>query len=268
MKSVYDFLDYRRYLENWLKSQPSAGRGMKRKLAEVTGLQPTYISIVFKGEADINSEHAHALNEFFQHDKEESRFFQLLVEYARAGNARYKKYLRDEIDTIKRAHLSIQKRLDAKDPLPDAEKEIYYSSWHYGAVRVALTVPRLQTLPALEKALQISESRLLEVLEFLVANTLAEKRGDRYFTTERATHIQRGSRLALQNHFNWRMKMIEMMPYREEKDVHFSVVMSLSKKDKAKLQNFFREVIAEFSDIVGPSKEEEMAVFCLDFQGL
>ncbi len=133
---------------------------------------------------------------------------------------------------------------------------------------MAMTVPKLQTLPAIAKYLQIPEERVRDVLEFLVTHGLAQKEADRYLSTERATHVSKDSPLALQNHFNWRMKMTDMMPYRKEKDVHFSGVVSISRKDKEKIQQLFRRMLAEFSDVVGPSKEEELCVVCLDFQSM
>lgn len=265
-KTIFDYTNYRTYLKAWIKDQPKGGRGMQRKIAEVANCQPNFVSIVLTGDADLNSDHAQAINKLIGHSMDESRYFHLMINHARAGTPDLRDFLEQEMAAIRERHLNLKQRLAPRDVIDEDKKRIYYSTWEYGAVRIALTIPGFRTLDPIANRLLLPRERVVEILEFLVENGLAERKGNEFFSTTRATHLGKDSIMSSQNHINWRMKMIQNMTMRSDLDLHYSSVISLSHKDRDKIRKYLIEAVTDVAEIVKPSKEEELCAFCIDFQ--
>jgi hypothetical protein len=64
MTSVFDFQNYRIFLNTWIKSQGSKAHGLKSKLASASQVSSTLMSLVLKGEKSLSLEQAILLTEF------------------------------------------------------------------------------------------------------------------------------------------------------------------------------------------------------------
>ena len=264
-KILFEFHDYRAYLRDWIASQPRKGRGIQGKLAQALGCQATFISQVLRGDVDFNQDHAYGVSEFIGHDAAEARYFLHLVLLARAGSPGQRKFLGAELERMAREQSDLKKQLRARETLSDEEMQIYYSSWQYGAVRVALTIPALREPQPIAERLGIPVARVQEILNFLCATGLAERRPQGVFPTQLLTHLGKDSPLINQHHTNWRLKLLEGLDRRAPDDVHFSSVVSIGGRDVARIRNLLNKAVTDFSGLVKDSPEQELYSMGIDF---
>jgi hypothetical protein len=56
LMSIFDFDDYRKFIQNKVQSLPKGGRGEYQKIAKSIRLHTTYLSQVLKGLKNLNQE--------------------------------------------------------------------------------------------------------------------------------------------------------------------------------------------------------------------
>jgi uncharacterized protein (TIGR02147 family) len=264
---IFDFIDYKAFLRFKVGAK-SARRGLKTALAKALSCQPTYISQVINGHAQLSLEQAHDLNEFFGFSHEESHYFLLLVQKDRAGKASLKKYFSDQLQQILDHRLNLTRRLGTQNTLSDEQKSIFYGSWHYLAIYLALTIPQLRHRETLARHFQLPLKKVNEVLDFLVGCGLAKQVGDTFASESGLIRIGNDSPHILRHHTNWRLQALESLDREDVHDLHYSAVYSLSRADIRKLKNQMLEHIKEYLAVVKDSPEEEIYVLGLDFFNL
>ena len=114
-KILFDYKDYKAYLNDHIRKSPHNGRGMRSMLADKIRSQSSYVTKVLNEEAHFSLEQASLINEALAHTEEESRFFLYLVQLARAGNDTVKKFFENEISKILDSRLTIKNRMDAEE---------------------------------------------------------------------------------------------------------------------------------------------------------
>jgi uncharacterized protein (TIGR02147 family) len=263
-ESIFDFNDYKAYLDWKIRSMPAGGRGFRSKLAEHIRSQKAFVSQVLKGEAHFNLEHADSINKLLHHDREESRYFLLLIQEIRAGTESLRDFFHSQRIEILNARLMIKNRLKTSEEISEANKGKYYSSWIYGAIRVGLTIPSLRKRENLLQALAIKENHLLEALTFLEGAGLVERRGEEYFPTKVHLHLGHDDSLIVRHHTNWRMKAMDAISKSNTEELHYSSVVSISKKDREKIRSILVGAVEKSMQVVKDSAEEELCVICAD----
>ena len=266
-KSVFEFQHYKPYLR--LKTGPvGTKKGIKSALAEALGCQSTYLSQILHANADLSLEQADRCNAFFGHAKEESAFFLLLVQKDRAGTVSLARHFEEQIDEILRRRLVLTKRLGEKAVLSAESQSVYYSSWVYAAVHIALTVPELRTREALATYFHLPRQKVTEALEFLVSAGLAAPDGAAYRVGESHVRLGNDSHNIVRHHANWRTQALEALDREQLADLHYSGVVSLSRADVTKVKDLLLETVKNAQAIVKDSREEELCVMNLDFFSL
>jgi len=264
-KSIYEFTSYKLYIDHKISSMPSKGRGMKLKMAEFLHCQNTYISQILSGPLDFSLEHAAKLNQFFEHTKEEGKFFLLLIHFARAGNDELKRYYEEEMNEIIMRNSDLKKRTNVKNTLKEKDHDIYYSSWYYSAAHILVTIKEFQTVPAIARRLSLSRDKIVEILNFLVGNDLVKKEGNTYSSGQTRIHLAKESPHIQRHHTNWRVKAINSIDLNDPMDLHFSNVVSMGKDDIVKVREIFIKAIAEARSVIKDSPEETLQSICVDF---
>ena len=105
--SIYDFEEYKKYLNVKAFLMMQSERGIKSKLARHLNCQTGFISQVLNGMAHFSLEHAIKINDFVGHSEDEAHFFMLLVQLSKAGNHDLKLYYKSQMEKIlnrRRAH--------------------------------------------------------------------------------------------------------------------------------------------------------------------
>jgi hypothetical protein len=144
-------------------------------------------------------------------------------------------------------------------------QSIYYSSWHFAAVHIALTIPSLRTIGSLMEALRIPKKRLEEVLEFLcLAKLVIEKNGS-FIVLDKHIRIGQSSHNIIKHHTHWRQQAIESLERETANDLHYSSVISLSEADLKEVKEKILQFIQEFLQKIKSSSEEQLYGFSIDF---
>jgi uncharacterized protein (TIGR02147 family) len=263
-KKVFDFESYKAYLA-YRVGGPRQRRGLKSLIAKTLKCQPTYVSQVLNGNSDFSPEQAEVLNRFFGHSREESAFFLLLVQKERAGTRSLKEFLQSQINEMLSDRMVISRRIDQKASLTHEQQSIYYSSWHYAAIHVALTLPHLKTREAIAEYFRISLKKVDQVLKFFLEAGLAQTDGREYKTSEFRIHLGNDSHNIAKHHSHWRQQAIESLDREQLSDLHYSTVVSLSREDVLRIKNRILEEIKINQEIVKASPEEELYAYTVDF---
>jgi uncharacterized protein (TIGR02147 family) len=263
--TVFDYRNYKNYLNERIINAPSKGRGLKRKMATFLGCQTAFISQVLNQHVNFSLEQAIRLNEFWSHNQEESRFFLLLVQYERAGTLELQQFFEEEMKLILKKRENLKERLDIKDSLDDKNQLIYYSVWYYAAVHICLSIPDYQTPRRIAQYLGLPLKQIQEALEFLVETGLARQKGSRYEIGLTRIHLDKTSFLIRRHHTNWRNQAISSIDRNEHGDLHYSNVLSISREDIPRVKEIFVKAVEEAREIIKVSPEEEVQVLTLDF---
>lgn len=264
---IFTAKNYQDYLIR--KAGPATQRrGIKSAMAQAIGCQPTYITHLLAGKANLSLEQAEVLNTFFAHTKEESQFFLLLVSRDRAGTHSLKSHFQEQLDQILKHRMVLTKRLGQKNTLTQEQRSVFYSAWYFLAAQIALTIPALQTQKMLSKKLGLSMPKAGEILQFLSEIGLITKMGDHFHPTETQIRLGNDSHQIIQHHTNWRVKAIESLTNENADELHYSGVISLSSKDVIKIKNQLLEQLKENIEIIKESKEERLFVMNIDFFNL
>lgn len=266
-KNVFDFSHYKDYIRARTGTK-GLKTGVKSALAKALNVQPTYVSQVLHGSAEFNLEQAEKLNSFLGHTKEESDFLYLLILRDRAGSRGLKAHFSEQIQEILRKRMVLTERLGERKSLADEQQSIYYSSWIYAAVHMAVTIPALQKRADLAEHLRVPVWRVSEVLEFLMSAGLVAQEGEKFRTSALQLRLGNQSHNIVKHHTNWRSQAIESLEREQETDLHYSAVVSLSATDVTRLKNQLLESIREAQKVVQASREEELIVFNVDLFSL
>lgn len=263
--SIYNYDKYKRYLLDVILEQSQQDRTYRQKLCDKVGCQPSYLSQVLNAKPDFTLEQAHRLNQFFFHDKNEARFFILLVEKARAGTVDLREFFQDEILAMRESRLNLKKRLKETEEIPETIKHKYYSTWFYAAIHMALAVPGLQTASRIAEHFRLPLETVLQVIRFLEDSGLVENVGGRYHFTKKRLHLGSESDFIQAHHINWRSQSLQSVEKNLPDDLHFSTVFAISKKDFKKIKEILITSIEAAREIIKPSESEEVCAITLDF---
>lgn len=130
---------------------------------------------------------------------------------------------------------------------------------------MVLLIPEKQTPHAIAAHLNLSIARVTECLEFLVSVGLAIRSEGRYLPGTARIHVSKTSPMFPKHHVNWRMRSIHALDQVSIEDVFFSGPIVLSEKDAAKIRSKIMTLLEESEKIIGPSENEAMFCFSVDF---
>lgn len=78
-------------------------------------------------------------------------------------------------------------------------------------------------------------------------------------------HLEKGSPDLPKHHVNWRLQALRSLDKKFPEDVHYSVVVSLSRSDAEKIRGMSVKFIEEVVALIRESRDEELHCLCLDF---
>lgn len=262
--NIFDFSDYKQYIHDRIENSPAKGRGLKLQMARALGVQTAYISQVLNKDPHFNLEQAMRLNDFWGHSKEESRYFCLLINLARAGTHELREFISEEIREVHEKRKNLKDRLAIKESLNDANQHIYYSSWTYAAIHILTSIPEFQTVDKIVEKLRISRERVQENLAFLTETGLVREKGGRYEIGTTRIHLDADSLHIRRHHYNWRSQSVISVDRGYKEDLHYSTVVSLSREDRPRVKEILIKAIEECRAIIRDSPEEDIQVITLD----
>lgn len=265
--SIFDFSQYKPYLIKRIGGF-RARNGQRLALANALHCQATQVSLVLNGDAQFTLEQGERVNRFLGHSEDEGEYFYLLLQRERAGTQELKKFFDKKIDLMLKERQEVVNRLGKRANLTKEEQGIYYSSWHYSAFHIAISIPELRSREALRDYFRLPMEKVTKVLEQLEAMGLIKSDGKKYSYTSENLRLGRDSHNIIKHHTNWRAQATESLDREKEEDLHYSAVLSMSKTARAKIKDILLENLKDNLKIIEESPEEELVGFCIDFFSL
>jgi uncharacterized protein (TIGR02147 family) len=261
--NTYRFSSYKDLLHGKLK-ELQGQRGIVAKMAVAAGCQRSYLSQVLNTHVHLTPDHAYGLCGFFGFNEDETTFFMLLVDHARAGGRALKGRLKNQIERIQKRNLELEGRLDVKIVQVTESTYRYYSSWIWAAIHIAVSIPVLQTPEQLAKHLQLPQSLVESTLVELTEMGLVSKSGAHWSYAGGEQHLSRRSTLIATHHGNWRGRAALMAQVASDQNYHYTGVSSASRADCQLISDLLLETTERIRKIIAASKEEELICVNLD----
>lgn len=152
------------------------------------------------------------------------------------------------------------------DQLSDLETQLkYYSRWSIAAIHVLLTIPEFRHRKSIAEKLNLSLEDINQAIDFLKEKGMVEENSGQLQVGKVGLHLGADSPAIRQHHTNWRIKAIDAVAKGTVEDLHYSSVVSVSKKDKEKFRSDLIQWIANFRKEVEASPEEDLAAITIDF---
>jgi uncharacterized protein (TIGR02147 family) len=261
-KSIFEYKGYKSYLNEVLDRR---SRGERSRLAEAIRCHSGYVTQVLNGTAHFSLEQAELVNQFLGHSKDQSHFFLLLVQFDRAGTATLREHFEEQMKELVEKQFVLKTRLRYKRSLSREDQAIFYSSWHYGAVHVLVSVPGCSTVKGMSDYLGIPLEKTAEVVAFLSSVGLITQEGDHYKIGTTHIHLEHDSPMISKFHTNWRLQAIQSLDHQRAEDLHYSSVITASYEDSPKIREILVKAIEEVRAVVRPSKNEAAFSYAIDF---
>lgn len=143
---------------------------------------------------------------------------------------------------------------------------MFYSSWIYPAIHALISIPDYQTPEKISQRLKVGLRQAVSAVEFLISVGLVERAKNGTLRIGKTqTHLGADSPLIAKYHTSWRTQAIRAIEDDPQRGLHYSSVVSLSRKDYESLREDFIEAIKQAKETIRKSPEEELCCFALDF---
>ena len=165
--SIFDFSHYKPYLIQMLGGYRRR-KGLRLAVSKELQCQPTFVSQVLNGSAHFSLEQAEKASRFLGHSEDEQEYFFLLIQKERSGSLGLRNYHEAKIKQLLARRQVLTHRLGKDTALSKEEQAVYYSSWHFAAVHIAVTIPGLRTKERLADFFRLPQKKAAEILQHLI----------------------------------------------------------------------------------------------------
>lgn len=262
--SVFEYESYQNYLNEAL-TFGERSRGRKAALARHLSCQTSYISQILTSRVHLSLEHAMRVSEFLQHSGEEQNCFLLLIQKDKAGTELLKEHFRNQVSELRKSRQHVKERVRLEDEISSKDTAMYYNNWWYSAIHVTTALAEVNTREDISRMLGVPPDIVGQVLDFLVSRGLVQEKNGRYSIGKARVHVGSRSPLVTRHHANWRLKAVEVQERMHPRNLHFSEVVAISKKDGDRIRALALDFLQNTEKIITPSKEERPFVLLLDF---
>lgn len=262
--NFYEYNDYRDLVTVLLEEK--LGRGAKVKLAEALNCNPGYISQVLnKTKIHFSPENMVKICSFLKLDQFQEEFLMFLLHLGRAGSKDLENFWEKKVSWYRKQHLKVEKQVkNISQELTDEAKAVYYSHWAYCAAHMLVSIENFNSADQIGKKLKIPNVLATKILKFLEENQLIIKNKEYFQIGKTRIHLKSDSPLVKTHHQNFRNKAIISLEEENDFDLHYSAVLTLSKKDANKIRLMLLKFIEEKEKILIPSPNEEIIALNLD----
>jgi len=269
MVAIFKFDNSREFLRAYIDSLPKKGWGEIQRWAEHLDLQASYISQVLSGSKTFNMDQGLKIAKHLGLIEIEIDFLMMLMEKERAGSHETKKYFDEKLKVIKSQSGDLSRRLPKDRVFSEVEKSVFYSSWHYSAIRLFCSLSgKGKNLEDITKRFNLKRIEALHVLDFLCDSGLCVKKGDSYFVGSQQTHLESSSPHIHRHRQNWRVKTLSQIETTQPEELVFSAPFSVSQADFEILREELSLFLEAFFRKVKQTDPEEMAVLNIDLMKL
>jgi uncharacterized protein (TIGR02147 family) len=265
MPSIFTYKSYKPFIIDYIDGNARLKRGGRLRLSETVNCQPAFISQVLNGSLHFSMEQAEAASRFMGLSFLEKKFFLNLVQLEKAGTSELKYFLREENQKLKAESAVLAERLNVGNTLSTEEQSIYYSKWYYSAIHVLITIENFNSQEQIATRLGLSLQTVREALTFLERVNFIERQEKGFSSGKARLHLSSQSPLVFQHHMNWRLKALEALADPLPEDLHYSSVVSISKRDAEFIKEELIKKIEHLKKVIRKSPEEELYSLSFDF---
>lgn len=262
---IYRYDSYHDVLKVWMLEQPNQGRGLSSKIARHLNISTVLVSQILSGTRLLQMDYAFQLAKFIGFTEQETEYFLLLIQYARAGTETYKTFILKQIKLLQKEQLEIKNHVAQDINLSEQDKAQFYSHWHYSAVRLTADIPDYNTAARISESLSIPVARVNEILEFLVRCKLCVLQNGKYKMAAQNTHLAAGSPWIYSRQLQWRQKAIQAMEMTSDRNMFYTGPMVLSKKDTLWVRDQLIDLISKINSRLKDSPSEELMCLNIDW---
>lgn len=262
---VFDFEDYRDYLNQWIQELPNGGFGQLAKLAKATAINPSVVTQVFKSEKNFTHEQAMDVCDHLELSGLECDYFLESVAMLRAGTARLKTHHANRLASLRKESQNLKKRIPPSSEMNEDARSSFYSNWFYSGVRVASSIKGLDNVDSIAERLNLSRQLVEKVLNFLLAHGLCVEKNGKIQVGPQSTHLNQSSILISRHHANWRLKGIDRMTRVKGDELFFTSPVSIASADIDRVRGILVEAIESCFQVVDPSPSQELACLNVDW---
>lgn len=261
---IYEFSDYKAYVNQRIEEMPKRGRGQFRKISELFSVNSVVVSQIFKGTRELSLEQANILSNYFGLTDLEKEYFFLLVQKARTSNHELIRYYDQKLDKIAKEGLQVKNIVDNKR-LSEETQSLFYSNWYYSAIRLSTLIPGNESADKIAAHLGLPIHVVQKVIGFLLQNQLVVEEKGKLKIGPQRTHIEATSPFVNRHHINWRLKGIEHMDNLHEDELFYTSPMTLSRSSMKEIKKMLLNFVVEMSKEVKEAKDEKIACLNIDF---
>lgn len=258
---IYDFEDYKKFIQQRVKSMPHGGRGEYQKIAQYLETSSVVLSQIIKGKRDLSLEQGYLLGKYFGFKDLEQEYFQTLLQISRSTHIEHKKYLKEKLIMIRKQSLEI-KNITPSEALSDEAKSLFYSHWYYSAVRLSVTIPGVDSVDKISNRLQLSKALVQKIVNFLLAHDLIREEKGRLIRGPTHTFLEADSPFTPRYQASWRAKAVQNMDEPLSHERFLCIPMSTSPETLMVL----REKLGELAEFVRTElqKSQPTTLGCLN----
>jgi uncharacterized protein (TIGR02147 family) len=265
--NIFEFENYKVFVQEHLKTLPRRGHGQYRRIAELLGIHTTMVTHIFRGDSNLSVEQALKLAEHFVLSEIETEYFITLVQHSRSTNRHSRAFFERQRSALRTRILNLGERLQAKKSLDERDQAIFYSAWYYSGIRLLTAIHDLRSAEAIAELTSLSLPTVARTLEFLVSTGLLRREENgRYVVDEMLTYVGRDSRLVTRHHLNWRLKAIEQLESIADDELVFTNSIALSKNDFLRIREEIVKLLETYKAIGDPSPPEELCFLAIDWR--
>ncbi len=262
--TVFDFQDYKQFVNKWISLQKGGGHGQLRQLALHLEINSVVMSQVFRGDRELTLEQALGVCEYIGLTEMERDYFLLLVQKARAGNHQLKAIFQKQAQALNVAAQALKNRVKHQK-FTDEDKATFYSQWYYSAVRLGVSIPSLNSVSALAEHLNLDRALVAKVVDFLLTNKLIVEKNGKLDMGPQVTHVGHDSPFVFRHHTNWRLKSLQVMEKTTDSDLYYTGPMALSQEAADKIRKLLVELVDKATKTAAPSDSEVLRCLTIDW---
>lgn len=262
---IFQYISYQDYLLDFFKNLPNEGRGQPKRLSEHLGVSSVVVSQVLNKQREFSMENAFKVTQFLELNSFETNYFLKMVEYAKAGSFELKEYLKQELIKLQEESKKLTHRYTDKNELSDEDKFTFYSDPLYSSIRMASSLPHLNTIEQISEYFHLPSDQITKILNFLVSRNLCTINEGKIQRGKQNTFIPADSPYIKLHHSNWRKIAIDKSRNLSASELMYTAPMTLSQKDFELVRENLLKTIQDTVKILGPSEDEVMACLNIDF---
>lgn len=240
--NVFNYTDYRSFLNDWIKRDPTKSRGQISKLASESEIDPALLNKILKGDRELTIEQGIAVADAIKLNRDEHRLFYLMVCLARAGTPKLRSYLEREILSLRRSTKSFSQKLADTTPLSREEQEEYMIDTLAQRIRGLLSVPGVDTVEALTERLRVPEKEAQHSLDLLLKLGLIEEVKGHFINKPGLTYLAASKLVNIAFHRQWRLQALQRLQFDGELETNITTLVPLKKKDAIELVRSLKQL--------------------------